>query len=150
MATFKNMNTTFTKATNTITKIGEARQNTVKDVIKLCIEDAKANKHNFTSKKTAIASYIKETLGDAKADNYYKRSLKVAKSILVDGYKLKTELLTLAQMEQLTAFNKNVVNALMSLDEDEYIEAVKDVIKSAKVTKSTKVFSRAVAKKVTK
>ncbi len=147
MNTFTTNHETFTKATTTLTKINVARLDTVRDTINLCINESKAHQNEFTSKKNAIAAYINNTLGkDIKVDNYFKRSLKIAKLILVDGYKIKLELLTLAQMEHLTSFNKNTVNALMTFDDDLYNDKVKSLIKTAKVVKSTKVFSKAAAK----
>ena len=146
MNTFNTTNDTLKSASQTITKINIARITNVRDTIALCIQDANENKHNFTSKKNAIAAYIKSIELDNNADNYFKRAVKIAKTILVDGYKFKIELLTVAQMEQLSAFNKNIVNALMDFEDDLYTDAVKSLIKSAKIEKGTKVFSRAKAK----
>lgn len=150
MKTFENINKTLTNATSTVTKIGEARQSNVKDAINAVVAfGTKAeNKLKFNGKKNAKAEYIKQVLGDATADNYFKRAIGVAHSIEVEGYRVKVELLTLAQMEQLTAFNKNLVNGLMKHEGDIYVDAVKALIKTAKVTKSTKVFSKATAKAV--
>ena len=149
MNTFNNMNNTLNTATDTITKINVARIANVRDIITLCIEFSNEHKAEFSTKRNANAKFIEAILGDDSktANAYFKRSVVIAKHILVDGYKIKMELLTLAQMEQLTAFNKNKVNALMSLSGDDYVASVKGLIITAKVAKSTKVFSRATAKK---
>ncbi len=147
------LNTLNEKLTSQATQITNAQTNrvsTVREVINLAIEygSRDENKLTFGSKKNAIASYTKIVLSDdVKANSYFTRSLKIAKLILVDGYKAKLELLTIAQLEQLLSFNKNLVNKLMTIEDDEeYIEDVKALIKSAKVSKSTKVFSKSMAK----
>lgn len=148
MTTIQTSNKTLSTATDTITKINVARVDNVRTVINEVIAGAKDNGAQFTSKKNAVAAYVKVLLEDDKADKYFVRAVKVAKTVLVDGYKFKVELLTLAQLEQLSAFNKNLVNQLMAHDEEIYVDACKALINTAKVAKASKVFSRATAKAV--
>lgn len=140
-------NETLANMSSNITKAQDIRKNTVQSIISDTIEYANDHKEIFSNKKNAIAVFIKQHL-NSDVDAYTKRALKVTKFILVDGYKVKRELLTLAQMEQLLTFNKNTVNKLMSLDEDVYILEAKELIKSAKIEKTTKVFSAKKAQKI--
>ncbi len=141
-------NETLANMSDNINKAKTIRANTVQSIIRDTLDYATDHKEIFSTKKNAISVFIKRELS-ADVDNYTKRALKVAKFILVDGYKIKRELLTIAQMEQLLTFNKNVINSLMSVEDDElYIDAVKVLIKSAKVEKTTKVFSAKKASKI--
>jgi len=148
MKKFTTINNTLNKASDTITKINVARLEGVRDIINGAIDYSKQHADSFTSKKGAKAHFLNTVLGDdaSKADKYFKRAVGIAYAIEVDGYKLKIELLSVAQMEQVTAFNKNIVNALMALEGDEYIDAVKALINTAKVVKGAKVFNRTKAK----
>jgi hypothetical protein len=132
-------NETLLKMTNNMAAAKAIRANTVNVVIDATLEYCKENKETFSTKKNAIADFIKRAMDDKSADNYTKRAVKVAKYILVDGHKMKKEELSLAQMEQLCHFKVNIVNALMELSGDDYLIAVKELIKLAKVeTKATK------------
>ena len=127
--------------TNNIKVAQNVRANNVKTIIATVITFGTDNKDVFTTKKNAISTFIKLNLEDKTVDNYTKRALKVAKLTLVDGYKAKFNLLTLAQTEQLMTFNKNEVSKLMKFEDDDYINEVKALIKTAKIEKTTKVFS---------
>lgn len=141
-------NETLTNMTENISKANVIRKNTVQSIIRDTLDYASDHKDVFSTKKNAIATFIKTNL-NGEVDNYTKRALKVAKLILVDGYKVKRELLSLAQIEQLLTFNKNTVSAMMKIEDDDmYIENVKALIKSAKIEKTTKVFSASMAKKI--
>ena len=132
-------NDTLTKMTNNMAAAKAIRANTVNVVIDATLDYCKENKETFSTKKNAIADFIKRAMDDKSADIYTKRAIKVAKCILVDGHKMKKEELSLAQMEQLCHFKANIVNALMDLSGDDYLIAVKELIKLAKVeTKATK------------
>jgi len=130
-----------------IKKAKTIRANTVQSIIRDTLDYASDHKDIFSTKKNAISTFIKQYI-NSDVDNYTKRALKIAKFILVDGYKIKKELLSLAQMEQLLTFNKNTVNKLMTLDDEIYILEVKELIKSAKIEKTTKVFSAKKASKI--
>lgn len=92
-----------------------------------------------TSEKSLIKTVQKKT--ELQLNNDTKRVLKISHK-LINGYKVKKELLTLAQIEQLITFNKSIVNQYMSIKEDEeYIDSIKELIKNAKVERVTKVFS---------
>jgi len=143
--TINTNNETLANMSSNITKAQDIRKNTVQSIIRDTIEYANDHKDLFSSKKNAIAVFIKTHL-NADVDAYTKRALKVSKLILVDGYKVKRELLSLAQMEQLLTFNKNSVNQLMAHDGELYTDEVKALIKTAKIEKSTKVFSAGLAK----
>ena len=134
-------NETLNNMTENIKKAQDIRTNTVQSIIRDTLDYATTHKDVFSTKKNAIAVYIKQNLASGEVDNYTKRALKVAKLVLVDGYKIKRELLTIAQMEQLLSFNRNIVNSMMTINDDEYVDAVKELIKSAKIEKTTKVFS---------
>lgn len=70
-----------------------------------------------------------------------KRVLKIAHK-LINGYKVKKELLSVAQIEQIVQFDKVHVNKLMKIKDDaSYVDAVADLIKSARVERKTNVFS---------
>jgi len=133
-------NETLDNMTTNINKAQIIRKDTVQNIIRDVLDYATTHKDVFSTKKNAIATFIKQNL-NSDVDNYTKRALKVSKFLLVDGYKVKRELLSLAQIEQLLTFNKNTVNKLMSLEDELYIIEVKELIKSAKVEKTTKVFS---------
>lgn len=144
-----NGNQSLVNMTENIAKAKAIRATSVNDVIKATIEFSKENNEIFSSKKNAISVFLKSVYGDKQVDMYTKRAVKIAKAILVDGYKLRREFLTLAQMEHLTAFTKATVNGIFEeFDDEEYILAVKDLINDAKIVKQTKVFSVAKAKKL--
>jgi len=130
-------NETLANMSDNINKAKVIRANTVQSIIRDTLDYANDHKDVFSTKKNAISVFIKQYL-NSDVDNYTKRALKVAKFILVDGYKVKRELLTIAQMEQLLTFNKNTINKLMSLDDESYITECKELIKSAKVEKKNK------------
>lgn len=138
-------NETLTNMTANIAKANTVRANTVQSVIRDTIAFATENKDVFTNKKTAVSIFLKQ-YADGDIDNFTKRAVKVTKSHLVDGYKIRFDLLSIAQMEKLIAFNKNLVNKLYSFEGDEYIQEVKELIKSANIEKTTKVFSAKKAK----
>ena len=142
------LNTKLVDMTNNIKTAQTVRANNVRSVINETIAYGNDNKDLFTNKKNAIATFIKVNLTDKEVDTYTKRALKIAKLTLVDGYKAKFDLLTIAQTEQLFTFNKNEVAKLMKFEDDDYIVAVKELIKTAKVERKTKVFSAKLAKKV--
>jgi hypothetical protein len=82
-----------------------------------------------------------EGIEDFKLNNDTKRILKISHK-LISGYKVKKELLSIAQIEQLITFNKETVNSIMNIQDDEsYLDAVKEIIKTAKINTSTQVFS---------
>ena len=141
-------NETLANMSDNINKAKVIRANTVQSIIRDTLDYANDHKEVFSTKKNAISTFIKNNLQGGEVDNYTKRALKVAKFILVDGFKIKRELLTIAQMEQLLTFNKNTVNQLMSLEDELYIIEVKELIKSAKIEKTTKVFSAKKASKI--
>lgn len=144
-----NSNQTLVNMTENIAKAKAIRITSVNDVIKATIEFSRENSEVFSSKKNAISVFLKSVYGDKQVDTYTKRAVKVAKAILMDGYKLRREFLTLAQMEHLTAFTKETVNGIFEeFDDEGYIIAVKDLINDAKIIKQTKVFSVAKAKKL--
>jgi len=148
MKNIQETNGTLVKMSANIKLAKEVRNASVKSAIDLTIEFSQENKEVFSTKKNAISTFIKSMLGDATVDAYTKRAVKVAKTILVDGYKMKKELLTISQMEQLAKFKKETVNELMDLEEEFYIDAVKELINSAKVIKNTKVFNGTKASKI--
>lgn len=144
-----NSNQTLVNMTENIAKAKTIRVTSVNEVINATIEFSRENSEVFSSKKNAISVFLKSVYGDKVVDVYTKRAVKVAKAILVDGYKLRREFLTLAQMEHLCAFTKATVNGIFEeFDDEEYILAVKDLINDAKIVKQTKVFSVAKAKKL--
>lgn len=130
-------------------KIRKDKSNNIQLIISEVLSDSKEYKEIFTSSKKGVAHAISLKLQDKKLDSYTKRALKVASKILVDGYKMKKELLSLAQMEQLICFDISLVNALMSVADEFYLDEAKDLINKGKITKNTKVFSKEKAKKVT-
>jgi len=143
----KKANETLVKMTNNQALVKATRIDALNVVITECIKFGKENSTVFTDgKKGAVQSFINNTLKDGAVDNYTKRAIKVAKFIVIDGYKVKRELLTLAQIEQLICFNKAQVNGLMTYEGDEYILEAKELIDTAKITKTTKVFSPKKAK----
>ena len=126
------LNSKLVDMTSNINKAKEIRVSTVRTVVSDIISYATEHKDLFVNKKTAIALFIKQNIESGEVDNYTKRALKVAKLHLVDNYKVKFDLLTLAQTEKVMTFNKNTINALMKLEDDEYIIACKELIKLAR------------------
>ena len=147
--TLTKANSDLVKATELVKTINVKRTKAVNDIITATIEYASTHKDVFSTKKTAVKIFLSDMLEDKAADNMTKRAVRIAKTILVDGYSIKYNLLSLAQMEQLTKFSKSSVKKLFVIKEDdEYIDAVKELIKSAKVEKTTKVFSARKAKEL--
>ena len=133
-------NTVLQNMTANIKKAQKLRVDTVNALITDVLIEGK--KHDtFTSRKAANKYVVQNLLEDVKTDAYTKRAVVIAGKIIVDGYKAKRELLTFAQLEQLLKFKVERVNALMTLEDDDYINAVKELIKSAKVERKVKVFS---------
>ena len=121
-----NANQTLVNMTENIAKAKAIRVTSVNDVIKATIEFSRENSEVFSSKKNAISVFLKTVYGDKNVDTYTKRATKVAKAILVDGYKLRKEFLTLAQMEHLCSFTKATVNGIFEeFDDEEYVLAGK-------------------------
>ena len=140
-------NETLTKMTANIKLAQDKRYERVQAVINETLSFYKANKEVFSTKKNAVSVFLKTVYADKAIDAYTKRAVKIAKAVLIDGYKIRKEVLSLAQMEQLTKFGIRTVNDLMAIDnDDEYCEAVKALIKCAKVEKVTRVFSASKAK----
>jgi len=140
-------NDTLIKMTNNQKLVKATRVEALNIVISECIAFGKENSTVFTDgKKGAVTAFINNTLKDKAVDGYTKRAIKVAKFIVVDGYKIKKELLSLAQIEQLICFNKAQVNGLMKFEGDEYITEAKELINTAKIEKTTKIFSSKKAK----
>lgn len=144
MKTLIETNETLSKMTANIKLAKGLRAEAVKVAINSTLEFCKENRTVFSNKKNAINVFIKTVLTDKNVDTYTKRAIKVAKCILSDGYKMRKELLTLVQMEQLCSFKVNIINELMQEDEADYIDAVKELINSAK--KETKTFSKTKAR----
>lgn len=144
MKTLAELNIVLNKMTANKALVDSTRSNIVNDIIKLIINEAKG--HTFTNKRVAQKWIIEELLSDdnKNLDNYSKRALKVSKAILVDGYKIKKEALTIAQAEQLIKCPKAVVNKLMALNheevdengESEYTINCKEVIKEDNQSKA--------------
>ena len=138
MKTLHELNITLNKMTTNKSLVDTTRATIVNEIIALIINEAKG--HSFTNKRVAQKWIIEELLSDdnKNLDNYTKRALKVSKAILVDGYKIKKEALTIAQAENLVKCDKTMVNKLMKLDsenvdengETEYSLACKKEIKN--------------------
>jgi len=157
METLHNINTNIANSSHTIKTERDNRNVLVATLIDTMVSKSKEYKevYNLSNKKAyEIAFELEDT---KQLDTYTKRAFKVAKAIIKDGYKINYKLLSLSQCEHLTKFNKNLVNKLIveirDLGEDAtqdaknelYIELVKELINTAKITKTTKVFSAKVA-----
>ncbi len=148
---FKKINGQNSNLTAKIKLAGVQRQSNVRDIINLISNLYNENKALFPSKKTGKSILINQLLGNTnltkdekiEVDSYTRRALNVAYKIEIEGYKVKSELLSIAQMEQITQFSKNTCNKLMT--SDTYLEDVKSTIKTAKKESTTKVFSKALA-----
>ena len=118
MKTLTELNVTLNKMSTNKRLVDTTRATIVNEIIALIIEEAKG--HEFTNKRVAQKWIIEELLSDdnKNLDNYTKRALKVSKAILVDGYKIKKEALTIAQAENLIKSDKVEVNALMKYDSE--------------------------------
>lgn len=138
MKTLAELNITLNKMTSNKALIDTTRANIVNDIIVLVIDEAKG--HSFTNKRVAQKWIIEELLSDdnKNLDNYAKRALKIARAILVDGYKIKKEALTIAQAEALIKCDKAVVNSLMVKEDEEYTEEAKIVIAESEEVKALK------------
>lgn len=143
--TITTANETLVKARENATKVITKRNSAVQTIVTQIIADSKAYKNTLSS-KNAVAEAVKD-LELTEVDAHTKRALKVAKAILVDGKKIKKELLTLSQMEQLLCFNIAQVNELMDYEDEEYVDMVKDLIDTAKVERIVRVFSKSKAGK---
>ena len=128
MKSLKELNINLNKMSTNKQLVDSTRATIVNEIITLIIEESKG--HEFANKRVAQKWIIEELLSDdnKNLDTYTKRAIKLAKAILVEGYKVKKELLTLAQAENVCKEEKATVNGLMELDGDEYIEDVKECI----------------------
>ena len=97
------------------------------------------------NQKEMIAK-VQKRLG-YKVSNDTKRILRIAHK-LIQGYKVKKELLTIAQIENTLYFSKSKVNSLMTLDGKEYIDAIRGLISEAKVEITSKIFKPKEARKL--
>lgn len=146
---FVTLNSNLSTATSNIIKANIARQSNVKDILGLCQNLAKDNKSSFGSNKLAKSHYINSLLNISKenkvnVDKYTRRAITIAYKIIVEGYKVKKEFLTLSQMEQITSFSVNTCNSHMTFDAT-YLDEVKATIKTAQVTITSKKFHKATA-----
>lgn len=141
------LNDSNVKMTNNLGALKAIRIININEAIAFITSNYKES--DFTNKKNFISHFIKNNLGaeaDVKIDTYTKRAVTVAAKMIIGNYKMKKEELTLAQMEHLLCFDNSKVNALMK--SEDYVLACKDLISQAKVSKSTKVFSKAKAGKI--
>ncbi len=149
----KTQNETLAKQTRGVASIAKTRNETVKTMITEVLDYAKTNKEVFTkqTKKSIMTTFINNQgfKTSKELDNYTLRALRIAKVILVDGYSVKYEVLTLSEVEKLTKFSKSSVKKLFAISDDtEYVLKVKALIKTARIEKTTKVFSPSAAKKI--
>jgi hypothetical protein len=146
MKTLLELNATLLNMTANNKLIKSNRATAVNDIIKLVINETK--EHSFKSKKIAQKYVLSELLSDENIalDNYTKRAIKVSYAILIDGYKIKKESLTLSQAENLVKCNKDEVNNLMELSsevdgetgESDYSIGAKALIKEFSKAKAIK------------
>ena len=149
MKTLIEANKNLNKATAVITTAKLNRATAVNDTMDAIFDIYNDKKELFANRRTAMRLIIQELLNVKTIDPYTKRAIKVARIVLVEGYKMKKELLSLAQLEALSCFDKTVVNKLMKTEDDEdYVEACKELIKTAYVEATAKTFSKATAKTV--
>jgi hypothetical protein len=126
-------------------KIKDVRATVINEIIALIISEAKASHISFANKRLAQKWVLTKLLADEKinSDPFTKRAVTLAKKLLVDGYVIRKELLTLSQAENLCSVQKSTVNSLMDIDvkEDEgeeYLSEVKEVITNYKHDRANK------------
>lgn len=145
MTNLLNQNETLNKIANVLTKAKDDRATIINDVISLVIAEAKDHKELFATKKLAQKWIVENMLNDAKANEvnaYIKRALYVAKAILIDGYKIKKEWLSIAQAEKAVRCDKGAINSFMvHTTEESYIESVKGEIKDRETQKALEYLS---------
>ena len=145
MTTITTQNERLNKIANVLNKAKSDRADIINDVITVVINEAKDYKEMFSTKRLAQKWIVENMLEDAKANdvnNYIKRALYVAKAILVDGYIIKKEWLTIAQAEKLVRCDKAQVKKAMKYnDEETYCEECKSIIKTREIEKAFETLS---------
>lgn len=153
MQNLTELNIKLNKMTANKKLVDSTRATIVNDIIALIIEEAKEGHYTFTNKRMAQKWIIVQLLDDENKnlDAYTKRAIGVAKKLLVDGYQIKKEALTLAQAENLLKADKKHVNGLMKHDaedadedgETEYSREAKALIKATQTTEALKAIEKA-------
>lgn len=137
MTTLTTQNETLNKIANVLAKAKDDRASIINDVIAIVIAESKDFKSQFKTKRLAQKWIVENMLENAKSNevnNYIKRALYVAKAVLVEGYIIRKEWLTIAQAEKLVRCDKNAVNKAMSYDDEEvYTDETKDIIKNREI-----------------
>jgi len=137
-----NKNETLNKIGAVLVKAKDDRATIINEVIDVIIAEAKNHTEHFTTKRKAqkfVIEYMLEGMNRDDVNTYTKRALYVAKAILVDGYTIKKESLTLAQAENAVKCEKSRVNkAMKTTDEDDYIATIKALIKLREIDSAMK------------
>jgi hypothetical protein len=146
MTTLINKNETLNKIADVLIQAKNDRATIINEVIAVVIEESKNFKDGFATKKLAQKWIIENMLDGAKANevnNYTKRALYVAKALLVDGYKIKKEWLSIAQAEKAVRCDKGAVNSFMTFDnEEDYVDNIKGEIDAREYTMAVKTLNK--------
>ena len=144
MNTLNTLNNALIALTAQANTIKDGRITLVDDIIKLIITESKAIKSDFENRKMAQKWIMFTLLEDdnTKLDTYAKRTIKLTYKLLIDGYVINKEFLTLARAEKLCKCSKNEVNKLKSIDDtEEYNELVIQLISDYEIEKAKKAIS---------
>jgi hypothetical protein len=115
----------------------------VREVISYIMESIKDESVIGATKKDKINFVLKMELEGLKAKQFhdkFKLAIKVARLKLIDGLKIRDELLTIGQINNLISnFEINTINSLFDkYNIEEYNLGITDFIKNSKVTCSSK------------
>jgi len=150
MKTLLEVNNGLNKARTNSIKVKEVRATSVQDAVEAIFALYHDKKELFSgNRKMLMKLIIADQLANVNVDDYTKRAIRVANKLLIDGYKVRKELLTLSQIENLMQFDKGLVNVLMNTEDDEiYVTEVIELIKTATVETVTKAFSAKLARTI--
>jgi len=135
------------KCTTNQKEVNKKRFESVQAIISHIISEYKASDFVASAKQNAISHFTKKILDDRECDSYTKRAAKIAYIILSNDYKMRKEFLSISQMEKLVEFKVEEVNNLFRYEtKEEYLVAIKTLIKEAGVPKMVKIFSKTTAR----
>jgi hypothetical protein len=116
---------------------------TTKDVIRYILNGINDESVIGSTKKDKINFILKMELEGLKAKQFhdkFKLAIKVARLKLIDGLKIRDELLTIGQVNNLISnFEINTINSLFDkYNIEDYNQGITDFLKNSKVTCSSK------------
>lgn len=140
--TLKALNTTLLANSEVVKATRLNSTSTTKEVIKYLLESINDESVVGDTKKSKIDFVLKMELEGLKSKQFhdnFKLAVKVARLKLIDGLKVRDELLTLGQLKTLVnEFSISTINGLFNdSDVDTYVDIVKSHFNDNKITVNT-------------